>query len=103
MTTPYIPLSAADSLEDLVIPSAELVAGTVEEALQSWTRRSPCRNLARSWRNVRRRRPACWSVRSGIVAAREPRPASTRWPSLAAPSTENGCISMLMRSVRASL
>jgi len=35
ITTPHIPLPAADSLEDLVIPSAELVAATVEKALQS--------------------------------------------------------------------
>jgi acetoin:2,6-dichlorophenolindophenol oxidoreductase subunit beta len=35
ITTPHIPLPAADSLEDLVIPSAELVATTVEKALQS--------------------------------------------------------------------
>ena len=35
ITTPHIPLPAADSLEDLVIPSAEVVATTVEKALQS--------------------------------------------------------------------
>jgi pyruvate dehydrogenase E1 component beta subunit len=35
ITTPHIPLPSADSLEDLVIPSAELVATTVEKALQS--------------------------------------------------------------------
>jgi pyruvate dehydrogenase E1 component beta subunit len=35
ITTPHIPLPAADSLEDLVIPSADLVATTVEKALQS--------------------------------------------------------------------
>jgi pyruvate dehydrogenase E1 component beta subunit len=35
ITTPHIPLPAADSLEDLVIPSTELVATTVEKALQS--------------------------------------------------------------------
>jgi pyruvate dehydrogenase E1 component beta subunit len=35
ITTPHVPLPAADSLEDLVIPSAELVAATVEKALQS--------------------------------------------------------------------
>jgi pyruvate dehydrogenase E1 component beta subunit len=35
ITTPHIPLPSADSLEDLVIPSAELVASTVEKALQS--------------------------------------------------------------------
>ncbi|MGN6607151.1 MAG: alpha-ketoacid dehydrogenase subunit beta [Jatrophihabitans sp.] len=35
ITTPHIPLPAADSLEDLVIPSADVVATTVEKALQS--------------------------------------------------------------------
>ena len=35
ITTPYIPLPAADSLEDLVIPSADLVAATVTKALRS--------------------------------------------------------------------
>jgi pyruvate dehydrogenase E1 component beta subunit len=35
ITTPHIPLPAADSLEDLVIPSADLVATTVTKALQS--------------------------------------------------------------------
>jgi pyruvate/2-oxoglutarate/acetoin dehydrogenase E1 component len=35
ITTPHIPLPAADSLEDLVIPSAELVTTTVTKALQS--------------------------------------------------------------------
>ena len=35
ITTPHIPLPAADSLEDLVIPSAEVVATTVEKALLS--------------------------------------------------------------------
>jgi len=35
ITTPHVPLPAADSLEDLVIPSADLVATTVEKALQS--------------------------------------------------------------------
>lgn len=34
ITTPHIPLPAADSLEDLVLPSADLVATTVEKALQ---------------------------------------------------------------------
>jgi acetoin:2,6-dichlorophenolindophenol oxidoreductase subunit beta len=34
MTTPHIPLPAADSLEDLVLPSADLIATTVEKALQ---------------------------------------------------------------------
>jgi pyruvate/2-oxoglutarate/acetoin dehydrogenase E1 component len=35
ITTPHIPLPAADSLEDLVIPSAELIATTVQKALQA--------------------------------------------------------------------
>jgi pyruvate dehydrogenase E1 component beta subunit len=35
ITTPHIPLPAADSLEDLVIPTADLVATTVGKALQS--------------------------------------------------------------------
>ncbi|WP_392544302.1 alpha-ketoacid dehydrogenase subunit beta [Oryzobacter telluris] len=35
ITTPHIPLPSADSLEDLVMPSAESVAATVEKALQS--------------------------------------------------------------------
>jgi pyruvate dehydrogenase E1 component beta subunit len=35
ITTPHIPLPSADSLEDLVMPSAESVARTVEKALQS--------------------------------------------------------------------
>jgi pyruvate dehydrogenase E1 component beta subunit len=35
ITTPHIPLPSADSLEDLVIPSADMVATTVEKALQS--------------------------------------------------------------------
>jgi pyruvate/2-oxoglutarate/acetoin dehydrogenase E1 component len=35
ITTPHIPLPAADSLEDLVIPSADLVAATVTKALRS--------------------------------------------------------------------
>jgi acetoin:2,6-dichlorophenolindophenol oxidoreductase subunit beta len=35
ITTPHVPLPAADSLEDLVLPSADLVAATVEKALQS--------------------------------------------------------------------
>lgn len=34
ITTPHIPLPSADSLEDLVLPSADLVATTVEKALQ---------------------------------------------------------------------
>lgn len=35
ITTPHIPLPSADSLEDLVLPSADQVATTVEKALQS--------------------------------------------------------------------
>ncbi len=35
ITTPHVPLPSADSLEDLVIPSADSVASTVEKALQS--------------------------------------------------------------------
>lgn len=35
ITTPHIPLPSADSLEDLVMPSADSVASTVEKALQS--------------------------------------------------------------------
>ncbi|MFI5897796.1 alpha-ketoacid dehydrogenase subunit beta [Actinoplanes sp. NPDC051513] len=35
ITTPHIPLPAADSLEDLVIPSADLVAATVTKALRA--------------------------------------------------------------------
>lgn len=35
ITTPHLPLPAADSLEDLVLPSADLVAQTVEKALQA--------------------------------------------------------------------
>jgi acetoin:2,6-dichlorophenolindophenol oxidoreductase subunit beta len=35
ITTPHIPLPSADSLEDLVIPSADLVATFVEKAMQS--------------------------------------------------------------------
>jgi acetoin:2,6-dichlorophenolindophenol oxidoreductase subunit beta len=35
ITTPHVPLPAADSLEDLVLPSADVVATTVEKALQS--------------------------------------------------------------------
>jgi len=34
ITTPHIPLPAADSLEDLVLPSADVIAATVEKALQ---------------------------------------------------------------------
>ncbi len=35
ITTPHIPLPSADSLEDLVMPSADSVATAVEKALQS--------------------------------------------------------------------
>jgi pyruvate/2-oxoglutarate/acetoin dehydrogenase E1 component len=35
ITTPHVPLPSADSLEDLVMPSADSVASTVEKALQS--------------------------------------------------------------------
>ncbi|WP_283818575.1 alpha-ketoacid dehydrogenase subunit beta [Jatrophihabitans telluris] len=35
ITTPHIPLPSADSLEDLVLPSADVVATAVEKALQS--------------------------------------------------------------------
>lgn len=35
ITTPHIPLPSADSLEDLVLPSADQIATTVEKALQS--------------------------------------------------------------------
>jgi acetoin:2,6-dichlorophenolindophenol oxidoreductase subunit beta len=35
ITTPHIPLPSADSLEDLVMPSADGVASVVEKALQS--------------------------------------------------------------------
>jgi pyruvate/2-oxoglutarate/acetoin dehydrogenase E1 component len=35
ITTPHIPLPSADSLEDLVMPSADSVAQTVEKALQT--------------------------------------------------------------------
>ncbi len=35
ITTPHVPLPSADSLEDLVLPSADLVAATVEKAMQS--------------------------------------------------------------------
>jgi pyruvate dehydrogenase E1 component beta subunit len=34
ITTPHIPLPAADSLEDLVLPSADVIRATVEKALQ---------------------------------------------------------------------
>ncbi|MBI1378424.1 MAG: alpha-ketoacid dehydrogenase subunit beta [Frankiales bacterium] len=34
ITTPHVPLPSADSLEDLVMPSADSVAATVEKALQ---------------------------------------------------------------------
>lgn len=35
ITTPHVPLPAADSLEDAMLPSADLIATTVEKALQS--------------------------------------------------------------------
>lgn len=35
ITTPHVPLPSADSLEDLVMPSPDVVATTVEKALQS--------------------------------------------------------------------
>jgi pyruvate dehydrogenase E1 component beta subunit len=35
ITTPHVPLPAADSLEDAMLPSADLIANTVEKALQS--------------------------------------------------------------------
>ncbi|MCU1656663.1 MAG: alpha-ketoacid dehydrogenase subunit beta [Pseudonocardiales bacterium] len=35
ITTPHIPLPSADSLEDLVLPSADSIAQTVEKALQA--------------------------------------------------------------------
>jgi len=35
ITTPHIPLPSADSLEDLLLPSADTVAQTVEKALQA--------------------------------------------------------------------
>ncbi|MBO3750123.1 alpha-ketoacid dehydrogenase subunit beta [Streptosporangiaceae bacterium NEAU-GS5] len=35
ITTPHIPLPAADSLEDLVLPSADRIAATVEKSLQT--------------------------------------------------------------------
>jgi pyruvate/2-oxoglutarate/acetoin dehydrogenase E1 component len=35
ITTPHVPLPSADSLEDLVMPSADSVAAVVEKALQS--------------------------------------------------------------------
>ena len=34
ITTPHIPLPAADALEDLAIPSAELTAETIQKALR---------------------------------------------------------------------
>jgi len=34
ITTPHVPLPSADSLEDLVLPSVERVAATIEKALQ---------------------------------------------------------------------
>jgi pyruvate dehydrogenase E1 component beta subunit len=35
ITTPHIPLPSADSLEDLLLPSVEVITRTVEKALQS--------------------------------------------------------------------
>jgi pyruvate dehydrogenase E1 component beta subunit len=35
ITTPHVPLPSADSLEDLVLPSADSIAATVEKALDS--------------------------------------------------------------------
>jgi acetoin:2,6-dichlorophenolindophenol oxidoreductase subunit beta len=35
ITTPHIPLPAADSLEDLVMPSAQSIAATIEKSLQT--------------------------------------------------------------------
>jgi acetoin:2,6-dichlorophenolindophenol oxidoreductase subunit beta len=35
ITTPHIPLPSADSLEDLVLPSADSIGQTIEKALQS--------------------------------------------------------------------
>jgi acetoin:2,6-dichlorophenolindophenol oxidoreductase subunit beta len=35
ITTPHVPLPAADSLEDAMLPSVEVIATTVEKALQS--------------------------------------------------------------------
>jgi len=34
ITTPYIPLPSADSLEDFVLPSVERIVATVQKALQ---------------------------------------------------------------------
>jgi pyruvate dehydrogenase E1 component beta subunit len=34
ITTPHVPLPSADSLEDLVLPAADVIATTVEKALQ---------------------------------------------------------------------
>ena len=34
ITTPHVPLPSADSLEDLVLPSPERIAATIEKALQ---------------------------------------------------------------------
>ena len=34
ITSPHVPLPSADSLEDLVLPSAERIAATIEKALQ---------------------------------------------------------------------
>jgi pyruvate dehydrogenase E1 component beta subunit len=38
VTTPHVPLPAADSLEDAMLPSADLIASTVEKAMQHGTR-----------------------------------------------------------------
>ncbi len=35
ITTPHIPLPAADSLEDLAIPSVERIVATIEQAMNS--------------------------------------------------------------------
>ncbi len=35
ITTPHIPLPAADALEDLAIPSVERIATTIEKAMNS--------------------------------------------------------------------
>jgi pyruvate dehydrogenase E1 component beta subunit len=35
ITTPHVPLPSADSLEDQLLPSVDVIAGTVEKAMQS--------------------------------------------------------------------
>ena len=35
ITTPHIPLPSADSLEDLVLPSTDRVAGTIDKAMRA--------------------------------------------------------------------